>query len=571
MPNRRDHTEELLTYLYSAAQVLRQREEALTADAQAQAVATAERITLERDYERWLRTYFPQYLSFSDNPGVPVAMAPHHHEFWRWMMALRRDTRPATFIGVWPRGGGKSTAVELGLTYIAALRLRTYALYICNRQDQANDHVATVSALLGERQYSDDYPAVAARSIGAYGEQRAWRRNRLWTASGFVVDALGLDSARRGAKLEEQRPDLIILDDIDHELDSTYTTDRKIKTLTRRILPAGARNLAVVGVQNLVHSNSIFAQLCSGKADWLQSRIISGPVPSLHDFEAQQDAAGVWKITAGVPTWEGQSREACQALMETIGYSSFRTECQHLVHEVPGGMFDHLEYRRCEWKDLPKMQRIVVWVDPAVTSKDSSDCQGIQADGLGVDGIVYRMYSFEAISTPERALGRAILKAVELGAQSVGVETDQGGDTWRGLYFSIWKQLIEAGAVPRGATMPRFKDAKAGAGYGPKVHRAAQMLAWYEQGKFVHVLGTSHTLESALRRFPRSKPFDLVDAAFWSSADLTGRLRIPDAAPVSMTRDNPWSGAGGPLGGGAGFNGGIGGSRWDADSESAEY
>lgn len=74
-----------------------------------------------------------------------------------------------------------------------------------------------------------------------------------------------------------------------------------------------------------------------------------------------------------------------------------------------------------------------------------------------------------------------------------------------------------------------MKSAKAGSGHGSKVHRASQMLTGYERGQVVHVLGTHETLEKALRRFPKSKPFDLTDAAYWAWYDL--------AKPPKRVRD----------------------------------
>ncbi len=41
------------------------------------------------------------------------------------------------------------------------------------------------------------------------------------------------------------------------------------------------------------------------------------------------------------------------------------------------------------------------------------------------------------------------------------------------------------------------------------------MLPPYEKGKVTHVLGTHEVLERALRRFPKTKPHDLTDAAVW--------------------------------------------------------
>jgi len=169
---------------------------------------------------------------------------------------------------------------------------------------------------------------------------------------------------------------------------------------------------------------------------------------------------------------------------------------------------------------VPTIEAGAVWVDPAVTSTDESDAMGIQADGRGVDGKLYRFYSWEAVTSPENALERAILKCVELGFETVGVETDQGGDVWLPAYKHVWSKLVAEGRVPEGTRRPTFKQNKAGAGYGSKVARNQQMLVDYEHGKVLHVVGTSTALERALKRFPKTKPFDLVDAAFWGWHDL---------------------------------------------------
>jgi hypothetical protein len=65
------------------------------------------------------------------------------------------------------------------------------------------------------------------------------------------------------------------------------------------------------------------------------------------------------------------------------------------------------------------------------------------------------------------------------------------------------------------------------------------MLSAYERGQFVHVIGTHETLERALRRFPKTKPFDLTDASFWSWHDLVTNT-VPIVVPVSMEQRNTW-------------------------------
>ncbi len=486
-----------------------------------------------------MRALFPAY--------VAAPFAERHHALWAWAWALTAGERPRPFVAIWPRGGAKSTTAELATVMLGARESRRYALYVCETQEQADDHVGTIAALLEADSLAAAYPAMADRLVGKFGTSKGWRRNRVRTASGFTVDAIGLDTATRGVKLEDARPDLLVLDDIDGGLDSAATTARKIKTITRALLPAGSADLAVLAVQNLILPDGVFAQLADGRADFLTERIVSGPHPAIANLATNQvtqdDGRTRHVIVGGEATWAGQPVETCEKQINAWGLGAFLSEAQHDVQDAPGGMFDHLAFRHCNHAEVPDLVRSTVWCDPAVTSNDDSDCSAIQGDGLAADGTIYRLYSWEGKEGPESVLRRAILKAVELGSPTVGVETDQGGDTWESAYKRAIQALRDDSLLTGYA--PRFASAKAGQGYGPKAHRASQMLPDYERGEIVHVTGTHETLERALRRFPRTKPFDLTDASFWGWADLRGQLKDDTKKAAPSTADRSRSARGG--------------------------
>lgn len=185
-------------------------------------------------------------------------------------------------------------------------------------------------------------------------------------------------------------------------------------------------------------------------------------------------------------------------------------------------MWNHIEFahrREIPWHEVV---RSVVWVDPAVTNTDSSDSQGIQCDALLNDGTILRLHSWEQRTSPLEAIKQAIRIAWQYRAEAVGIETDQGGDTWESVYREAYRalELEYAQAGDQLPPLPTYRYAKAGAGHGPKAHRSQQMLADYERDLVAHLDGTSTVLERALRRFPRTKPYDLVDAAYWSWFDL---------------------------------------------------
>lgn len=483
-------------------------------------VRELERDLLPDEWAEWLRRFFPEYCY--------APFAEYHQAFWSWVWSLQLRTPAQDQVNIWSRETAKSTSAELACVVVGARRTRRYVLYASGTQAQADDHVGNVGAMLESERFRDAYPDVADRHVGLYGRSRGWRRNRLRTASGLTIDAVGLDTGIRGRRIDADRPDLIILDDIDDLEDSAETTERKIDVLTKSVLPAGTDWTVILAVQNLVHADSIFARLADGRAEYLRGANVSGPVPAIRGL-AVEDSPDGWKIVSGTPTWAGMGIEACERIIRRVTLASFRSEYQHEVTVRGGGIFDNITFAHCRPAECPDFVEVTVWVDPAITSKDGSDACAVQVDAWGSDGKLYRLRSWERISTPTMALRQALLWAYEYGARVVGVETDQGGDTWGSVWREALAELLKERPELRDLPQPEFAEEKAGAGFGSKAHRASQMVPMYERHRIVHVtendptLGEPETpastheiLERALVRFPRSKPYDLTDASFWS-------------------------------------------------------
>ena len=491
-------------------------------------------------------------------PSLKIPTGPRHLGLWAWFGALTPGVKPQARIEIYPRGGAKSTMAEQGTAYAALTRRRFFALYVCGTQDQADAHLSAVAGLL-ER-------AGVRRAVNAYGQSMGWSGQMLRAAHGFNMLSVGLDGNVRGAKLDELRPDLIILDDVDGRHDSPDVVAKKLATITETVLPAGSADAAVLFIQNLIHKDSVIAQLADGREKALLNRTVTQEpaVVGLAVEERQRDdGTPFFAVTAGEATWpEGQSLGTCEAQINEWGISAFRRESQHEVAAVAGGVYSHLKFRHAHRHEVPDLVRVVVWCDPAVTHTDHSDCNGIQADGISTDGTLYRLWSWEQRATPLETMLRATAKAVELGAEAVGVETDQGGETWQSVYGEAWRLLslpddhpfIAACPAPLQAILgslrgvvadalaslrlrspgaavdllkPRFRSARAGSGHGPKTARAQRQVAAYERGKVVHVIGTHEALEAALTRFPH-KPLDLADASYWAWNDLTGGAVVHD-------------------------------------------
>lgn len=498
-------------------------------------------------WREWCRTLFPRAFT--------SPFADRHITFWEWIEAIEADTKPtvSAFIDVEPRGGGKTTTAETAVIRLGAKRTRQFVLYVRGTQDKANESIQNIGAKLESNTVETYHPELSERSISKYGHSRGWRVDMLRCSTGYNVVGLGLDAAVRGVKLDDYRPDLIVFDDIDHEHDTPKTIQKKIDIITKAILPAGAGHCAYAVVQNLIHESGIVASIVDGTADFLHDRILSGPHVAVEGLTYESRAEGGYRITGGVATWEGQSLETCERQINEWGLSAFLREAQQEV-ETSGGLWDHVEFRHIEYDNLPPIERGAVWVDPAVTSTEESDSMAIAAGGVAENeaGIkhLFVFYSWEQITSPEDVIRRAILTAVRYGFETVGVETDQGGDTWQTVYNSVCEQLLKSPEYPDIAItydengnpipyrFPQFRQAKAGAGHGSKVHRNGHMLVDYEHGKVYHVIGTHTTVEKSLRRFPK-KPLDLADALYWLWNDLM-RHGKPGRLPEQPTNKSRW-------------------------------
>lgn len=278
-------------------------------------------------WREWLAVNFPQVCT--------APFAPRHERLWEWIESLTAGESVRARVEVWPRGGAKSSTGELGVARCCVKLSRRFVLYLSETQDQANLHVQAIGTLMETLGME--------RAVNQYGQAKGWKVSLLRTANGFNVLALGLDAASRGVKLDQYRPDLIICDDVDNQSDTIEAVDKKIRTLTTAILPAGSSDCAVLFLQNKIHKNGIVAQLCDGRADFLHDREPAHEEPAVVGLKTrivpQDDGANTYEIIEGTATWEGQNLKVCQKQINTWGLKAFRREANHEVKDADGIFF----------------------------------------------------------------------------------------------------------------------------------------------------------------------------------------------------------------------------------------
>ena len=451
------------------------------------------------DWYGWLSALFPNY--------VASGFAPHHEEFWEWAWSVENGEAPRPFVGIWPRGGGKSTGAELAAAAFGLRGQRNYCLYVRDTQDRADDSVSNVGSLFETEGVARYYPEHADRDVNKYGASKGWRRNRLRTAGGYTVDALGLDVAGRGVKLEEHRPDVIIFDDIDGRHDSLKATEKKIATITDSLLPAGTDDTAVLAIQNLIIPHGIFSRLSDGRANFLTRRIVSGPHPAIVGMKTgkERDETGALRdiITDGEPTWAGQDIESCQKRVDLFGLPSFVRECQHNVQDREGALWTQDLLNETRRGDHPPLKRVVVGVDPS----GGGDDIGIIVCGVGHDGHGYVLadYSQPGSLGPANWAHHVSEAYHDWEADKIVAEKNFGGD--------MVKSNIRG-------THPRLPVEMVSASRGKDV-RAEPVASLYQENRAHHV-GTLEALETEQRSWA---PGDAdspnrMDALVWAMTEL---------------------------------------------------
>lgn len=462
-------------------------------------------------WEAWLGALFPAYV------GKPFG--GRHKKFWEWLWDISPDESPRPYIGIWPRGGGKSTTAELAVCALGLRGICNYAVYVQKTQSDANATISNIQKMIESAQVQRYYPSHSKPEIGKYGNTRGWSMERLRTEGGFAVDALGLNSAFRGAKVDERRPDLVILDDIDHKHDSSDLTTKKLQTIKDSIMQAVSdTGSVVIGMQNLIHPNGVFARLEDGRADFLQRRIVDGPHPAVYDLETERvkdEKTGNYRdvLVGGEPSWGGQDLEDCQTRINESGLSSFVRECQNEVKEREGALWSNrcLSEVRVGPEDVPTCKRLVVGVDPA----GGTDEVGIIVGGLSYDGIAYILDDRSVSSSvgPNR-WGQIVREAYEhWQADAVIGETNYGG--------TMIKNTVQGPS-----NMPiNFNEVTATRGKRVRANPIAALYGAkdvdYKDSRVKHA-GTFHALEKQMTSWVPgdSNSPDRLDALVWVLTEL---------------------------------------------------
>jgi len=216
-------------------------------------------------------------------------------------------------------------------------------------------------------------------------------------------------------------------------------------------------------------------------------------------------------VTRG-STFDNAENLSQSALLEMQSrYAGTRLGQQELYGAIlddnPGALWSRGLLETARVQEPPHLTRVVVGIDPAVTSGDESDSTGIVVAGLSPDGHYYILADYTLKASPQVWAEKAVYAFELHKADRIIAETNNGGD----LVVHLLQQVKN--------TVP-VKKVTASRG---KTVRAEPIAALSEQGK-LHMVGYFPELEDELCEYEpgiSTKSPDRMDAMVWAVTELS--------------------------------------------------
>ena len=384
-----------------------------------------------------------------------------------------------------PRGFGKTT-------------LNTIAYPARNILFKQRDFILPVSAtatsaiMQGENLKRELMQNLEIKKIFGELKSDTFSKDQWITENGVMVMPRGAGQQVRGLLYKDKRPDLIVVDDL--ETSEGVQSEEQRKKLYDwffsdlcNCVDRSSTNWKIVVIGTVLHEDSLLVNLLDDP-DWDSVRL------ELCDDDLKSN-------------WPDFMSDKAVAQLHT-GFKLrgqldvFYREYRNIPISTEDATFMQSYFKDKEEKDLPPNLLNVVIVDPAKTVKLHSADSAIV--GWGVSRETHAMYVRDVVSNklyPDELYNEMFSMVTRLNARILAVEVTSLNE------FIV--QPIKNEMRKRGIFCTLIElNARA-----KKADRIAQLVPFYRQGYIYHNPACCQKLESQLMAFPRSKLWDVMDAA----------------------------------------------------------
>lgn len=447
------------------------------------------------------KTFFPErfYAPFAENV---------HGEIFK-----RVDSDSNKVVIAAPRGWGKTSIVALALIarYIM-FRLCSFIVYINRSETAAIMQTENLKReLMANRSIKAFFGPIKTRSAGRNEVEEQFSK-KAWVAYDTFILPRGAGQQVRGVIFKNDRPGLIIIDDLEDKKKVMNEEIRKeLKTwLYADVLESVSQlhmNWKVVYIDTLKHEDALLQHLLDAD-DWDSIRLEScdDNFKSVAPHFVPDDViAAKWDaaVSAGeTDTFFQEHRN----LPISSKDSAFRTEYFRYYNLPPDKSISENDIKLLD-VDVQQNNNIetVIILDPAKTVKIHSAESAII--GIGIDLTSARLFIRDIISEkmyPDEIYDAMFSMAQRLDAKVIGIEETSLNEFIR--------QPIKNEMFRRGSFFELiWLKARGGM---KKEHRVKELVPYYRGGYIYHnaSCATTKKLEQQLLMFPRSKLWDIMDA-----------------------------------------------------------
>ena len=415
-----------------------------------------------------------------------------------------------------PRGWGKTSIVALALMARYILyNVTGFCCYINKSHDAASLQTENLRReLVTNRMIKHFFGSFKSRDVAKTEFEETFSK-KAWVAYNTLVWPRGAGQQVRGVLFKNDRPGLIVIDDLE---DPEKVENEEIRKAWKRWLYADVikaiprlhRNWKIVYIDTLKHEDSLLQHLLDSP-DWASIRLeacddnFKSTAP---DFMSDESIKVEWEEHVNAGETDVFFRELRNLPISTKD-SAFRQEYFH-YYNVPndvGKREGDLDLFEPDVQTDSHIETVVI-LDPAKSVKIHSDESAIV--GIGIDLRNARLYIRDAVSEkmyPDEIYEAMFEMATRLNAKVIGVEETS--------LVEFIKQPIKNEMFRRGTFFELiWLKARGGMkGERGKALRVKELVPYYRGGYIYHnkTNATIKKLESQLLMFPRSKLWDLMD------------------------------------------------------------
>lgn len=171
-------------------------------------------------------------LDFLAALAMPVVFRylfpPVFKSIWTWLLSYVSRTRDFSQLAIGlPRGFGKTMLIKIFVLYCVLFTKKRFILIICGTQTKANNIISDIMSMLGENNVKKVF---GDWKLGAETDRQDLKRFG-FRGRNVIIMGAGAESDIRGITLENERPDVMIFDDIQTREDAdSETVSMKLET-----------------------------------------------------------------------------------------------------------------------------------------------------------------------------------------------------------------------------------------------------------------------------------------------------------------------------------------------------